>query len=277
MSKELSIFNDASSFEHAQRIAKMLSSSELVPDRYKETGNGKGIANTLIAVDMAKRVGLSPMAVMQGLDIIKGKPGWSSQYVIGCIQGSGLFTAFDFVVEGNGMEMSCYATAVNKEGKKVIGATVTMEMAKAEGWLDKPGSKWKTMPELMIRYRAASFFGKQHVPHLLYGLQTSEELQDIIAPVAPAVKTLPADIVEKMIAQVKAKPTTEEISKLADALTAGNVDPQQTMDILSRAQEIVDSQPIDPPAAEDPSVQVDGSENQAAFKLNFPSEEGGEQ
>lgn len=241
MSKELSIFNDSQSFEHAQRIAKMLSSSEIVPEKYKETGTGKGIANTMIALDMAKRVGLSPMAVMQGLDIIKGKPCWSSQFVIGCIQSSGLFTAFDFVLEGSGMNLSCYATAVNKEGKRVDGAKVTMQMAKDEGWLDKPGSKWKTMPELMIRYRAASFFGKQHVPHLLYGLQTAEELQDISLPSSPSLKQLPEETVEKILANVRANPKQDEVTELSNELTRLNVEPQQTIDILSRAQEIVDA------------------------------------
>ena len=43
-------------FEHAQRIAKLLSSSDLVPNQYK--GN---IANTMVALEMAHRMNASPM------------------------------------------------------------------------------------------------------------------------------------------------------------------------------------------------------------------------
>jgi hypothetical protein len=58
-------------------------------------------------------------------------------------------------------------------------------MAKAEGWLDKAGSKWKTMPELMLKYRAAAFFGRLYAPEVLMGMQTSEEVIDI-TPMQPA-------------------------------------------------------------------------------------------
>ena len=35
------------------------------------------------------------------------------------------------------------------------------------------------MPELMLRNRAATFFGRQYIPDLLLGVQTSEEVVDI--------------------------------------------------------------------------------------------------
>jgi len=55
-----------------------------------------------------------------------------------------------------------------------------MDMAVAEGWFGKAGSKWQTMPEVMLRYRAASFFGKLYAPELLMGIQTAEEIHDTI-------------------------------------------------------------------------------------------------
>jgi hypothetical protein len=56
-----------------------------------------------------------------------------------------------------------------------------MEMAKLEGWLDKPGSKWKTMPELMLKYRAAAFFGRLYAPEIMMGLYSADEVVDIAA------------------------------------------------------------------------------------------------
>ena len=54
-----------------------------------------------------------------------------------------------------------------------------MDMAKAEGWVDKSGSKWKTMPELMMRYRAAAFFGRLYAPEITMGMHSVEEIVDI--------------------------------------------------------------------------------------------------
>ena len=35
------------------------------------------------------------------------------------------------------------------------------------------------MPEIMLKARAATFFGRQYIPDLLLGVQTSEEVVDI--------------------------------------------------------------------------------------------------
>jgi hypothetical protein len=265
MSTEISIFTDKASFEDAQRMAKMLASSDLVPESYRETGNGKGIANTMIALNMSKRTGSDPMMIMQNLYMVHGRPGWSSQFIIAALNSSGRFKPLQFVMEGDKASRACYIKTTDKEGNELIGPTVTMEMAKAEGWLDKKGSKWQTMPELMLRYRAAAFFGRLYAPDVLMGMQTAEELQDIAIPTAPSgPKKLPDAVVEAMLAQVRKYPTQEEVSKLSDALTAQNVDPQQSMDIISLAQEIVDSVPMDPPAEEGPAIN---------FRIN--NEEGG--
>lgn len=59
---------------------------------------------------------------------------------------------------------------------------VSIQMALDEGWLTKNGSKWQTMPEVMLRYRAASLLGRLYAPELLMGLQTVEEVNDFIEP-----------------------------------------------------------------------------------------------
>jgi hypothetical protein len=161
-----------SSFEMAQRQAKALSASDLVPQQYK--GN---VANTLVALEIANRIGASPLMVMQNLNIIHGRPSWGSSFIIAAINGSGKFTALRFVGDlVKGIKAVCQEKAT---GELLEGPTVTMEMAKAEGWLDKAGSKWKTMPELMMRYRAAAFFGRLYAPEITMGMHSTEEVVDI--------------------------------------------------------------------------------------------------
>lgn len=166
-----------STFEHAQRVAKMLSSSSLIPKEYQ--GN---IQNTMIALEMANRIGASPLMVMQNLYIVHGKPSWSSTFIIAALNSSKKFSPVRFELGGDGEEYGCYAWAYDaNNNEKLTGPKITMKMAKAEGWIDKNGSKWKTMPELMLRYRAAAFFGRLYAPEIMMGMQTMEEVIDISA------------------------------------------------------------------------------------------------
>lgn len=159
-------------FEQAQRQAKALCASDLVPQQYKNN-----VANTLVALEIANRIGASPLMVMQNLNIIHGRPSWGSSFIIAAINGSGKFTALRFVGDlAKGIKAVCQEKAT---GETLEGPVVTMDMAKAEGWVDKAGSKWKTMPELMMRYRAAAFFGRLYAPEITMGMHSTEEVIDI--------------------------------------------------------------------------------------------------
>lgn len=164
-------------FDHAQRVAKMLSVSSLIPKDYQNN-----IPNTMIALEMANRIGASPLMVMQNLYIVHGKPSWSSTFIIAALNSSKKFSPVRFELSGDGEEYGCFAWAYDAtNNEKLIGPKITMKMAKLEGWIDKNGSKWKTMPELMLRYRAAAFFGRLYAPEIMMGMQTMEEVIDISA------------------------------------------------------------------------------------------------
>ncbi|MBV5305265.1 MAG: hypothetical protein J0652_01085 [Desulfobulbaceae bacterium] len=170
-----SFFLSGDSFEHGQRIAKMLASSDLVPAQFK--GN---IQNCLLAMELANRTGSSPLAVMQNLYVVHSKPSWSSQFIVACLNSCGKFSPLRFEITGTGADMECRAVATDlATGEAITGPVVSMEMSRKEGWYAKTGSKWQTMPELMLRYRSATFFGRLYAPEILMGMQTSEEVQDI--------------------------------------------------------------------------------------------------
>ncbi len=172
-----SVFSGIQAFEDAQRIAKALASSTLIPPQFQ---GQQGFANCLVALEIAGRMRMSPFQVMQNLHIIHGRPSWSSQFIIGLINGCGRFSPLKYEVTGTGDAMACFCTATElASGAELKGPTVTMAMAKKEGWATKAGSKWQTMPELMIRYRAAAFWGRLFIPELLVGIHTEEEVVDV--------------------------------------------------------------------------------------------------
>lgn len=170
----LTMWNDVKLMQNVWKTATMISRSALVPDSYRGSPE-----NCLVAIDLANRQGLSPMMVMQNLYVVKGKPAWSGSFCAAAINGCGKFTPLEyvFVEDGGG---GCFARATRiATGAVCVSDTITMKMAKDEGWTDKSGSKWKTMPKQMMMYRAASFFARAHCPEVLLGIQTVEEVQDV--------------------------------------------------------------------------------------------------
>lgn len=202
-------FGSLQSYELMLRTAKLLSSSTLVPAAYRAHDEKKGenknaIPNCVIALNMSYRMGADPLMVMQNLYVVEGRPSWSSQWIIAAINGCGRFSPLRFEIKSLGekkveysvtewvnrekttkkltatvQNIECVAWAIEKEsGEKITSPAVSVEMSVKEGWYGKSGSKWQTMPEVMLRYRTASFFGKLYAPELLMGLQTVEEIQD---------------------------------------------------------------------------------------------------
>jgi hypothetical protein len=171
-------FTSLQGFELAQRAANLLSQSSLVPKEYQ--GN---LPNCVIALNMAARMTADPLMVMQNLYIVHGRPGWSSQFLISTFNTSGKFSAlrYEWVGEEGKDSWGCRAWAIEKAtGEKLVGSTVTIGLAKKEGWYSKSGSKWPTMPQQMLMYRAASWFIRAYAPELAMGMHTAEEIHDTI-------------------------------------------------------------------------------------------------
>lgn len=166
-----------------QKAAEMLSQATIIPEIYR----GKP-ANCFVAMEFAQRIGCNAMMVMQNLDIIKGKPSWSSKFMIAVANDCGKYTPIRYEMSGTEGkdDWGCRAFMTEiSSGEKLEGPKVTIGMARAEKWIDKDGSKWKTMPELMLRYRAAAFLIRTYAPELTMGIHTSEEREDMTINITP--------------------------------------------------------------------------------------------
>lgn len=169
------VWADKTAFNQTLRMAQMLAQSSLVPQNYQDKPQ-----DCFIAIDMASRLGCSPIFVMQNLYVVKGKPSWAGQACMAIIKASHQFTnvRLNYVGKPGTDERGCFVSATRLcDGANIDGTLVNMAMAKGEGWLSNP--KWKTMPEQMLGYRAASFFARLHCPEALMGLQTEDEITDV--------------------------------------------------------------------------------------------------
>lgn len=213
-------FFDPVQFETMQRVCKLFSSSELVPDMYKTdltmkdgkpvNPESKAMANCMIAIEMAQRIGASPLMIMQNMVIIYGRPSWSSKFLVATVNTCGRFEPLkykitslgrvgkipytDYVWDGGRKKavnkefdgtqidnLQCIAYTTAKGSDEIMeSAPIDIKLAIQEGWYTKSGSKWQTMTRQMLMYRAASFWTNAYAPELSMGMKTEDEIRDII-------------------------------------------------------------------------------------------------
>lgn len=221
-SNEVAVFNffDPVQFETMQRVCKLFSSSELVPDMYRTNlalKNGlpinpenKAMANCMIAIEMAQRIGASALMIMQNMVIIYGRPSWSSKFLIATVNTCGRFNPLQYKFTNLGRcgkipyteyvwdgqrkspvtkefdgtkidNIQCIAFTTVKGSSEVLESSpIDIKMAIQEGWYTKSGSKWQTMERQMLIYRAASFWTSAYAPEISMGMKTEDEIRDII-------------------------------------------------------------------------------------------------
>jgi hypothetical protein len=119
--------------------------------------------------------------VMQNLYVVHNRPAWSAQFLIACFNKCGRFSSirFQFFGEHGKDSWGCRATATEfATGEVLTGPDITIDMAKKDGWFAKNGSKWPTIPEQMLRYRAAAWFIRTVAPEIAMAFHTADEVRD---------------------------------------------------------------------------------------------------
>ena len=224
--------------------------------------NPNAAANCLIALNMANRMGYDPLMIMQNLHIIEGRPAWSSQFIIAAINACGKFSPLRFEIVSHGMtnveyttstgygknrvtdtvktqidNISCIAWAIEKAtGERIESAKIDMVMAIKEGWYGKNGSKWQTMPDQMLRYRAAAFFGRIYAPEILMGIYSADEVRDFIdvtpepqpavTPAPPVQQQIPCYDINPLLTQISAIETMDQVRAMGQSIKALSENPK---------------------------------------------------
>lgn len=179
----LSYLHDGPTFEHLWRVATAFSQSTMVPAAYQ----GKP-ENCMIALMYSQQLGEPAMLVFQEMAPINGRPSTSARFAISRANRSGLLQGpITWASQGSGDALEVTASATLRESGEVISATVTMREAQADGWTRNP--KYRSIPEQMLRWRAATRLINLYMPEVLFGLGVKEEAE--VRPVT--VREQPAD------------------------------------------------------------------------------------
>jgi len=157
--------------------SRYLAANPIIPESFR----GKPLL-VFAALTIAKARGIDPFFVMANLVPIHGRFGWNGAGMIGLLRASGgIKGTLHYEREADSEDgFRVRAWAIDKEsGEKVWGIWVSMRMAQAENWTKN--QKYKTMPEVMLTYRAATLFVRMHYPDALMGFQEVGEVEDLAA------------------------------------------------------------------------------------------------
>lgn len=267
-------FFDPTQFETMQRVCKMFASSELVPDMYKASKDNpieKAVSNCMIAIEIAQRIGASPLMIMQNMVPIYGKPSWSSKFLVATVNTCGRFNPLQYRFTEKGMlgmvdytdyvwdnatrskkpvvkqfdgqkimDIECVAYTTAKGSDQVLESSpVSIRLAIQEGWYTKNGSKWQTMTKQMLMYRAASFWTSAYAPELSMGMRTVEEQQDIYTEFEEVT-----DVKEEV---AKEKENNANKTTIAIDLGASGGDKSVTTTIDTQTGEIISQEQAESP------------------------------
>lgn len=241
-------FQSMAAFDLLQRISKMFNQSSLMPAQYRGPEN---FGNCVIAVNMAQRMNADVMMVAQNLYVVHGNPAWSAKFMIATFNQCGKYSSIHYKETGEKGTDSWGCIAWAKElatGEILEGPEITIGIAKKEGWYSKGGSKWQTMPQQMLRYRAASWFIRTTAPEISMGLQTVDEVID----------AEPINVTEEIRANANREEFVPEAP--APAITAGK---KVTIDDLNQVEAEV-NKPEPEPVKVQPKKKAEAKKQEEA-------------
>lgn len=169
---EDSLFSPAL-YEHYQKVALMMSKSEIVPNAYR----GKP-ADIFIAMEMGYQLGFPIAQSLQDIAVINGRP---------CLWGDGLLALVlshpdceavnEMPITNNKGDVVGYKCSVKRKGYDMREQVFTLQDAQTAGLLKKSGP-WTQYPKRMLQMRARAFALRDVFGDALRGFKVAEEMQD---------------------------------------------------------------------------------------------------
>lgn len=171
------------SFEQLWRFATCIAKSPFAP-------KGMETPEAIVpAIQLGLEIGLSPMAALQNVAVINGRPGIYGDAALALVRASGLCESYTQAMEGAGDNLAAVVVS-KREGNEPLTHRFSVADAKKAGLWGKSGP-WSQYPERMLLFRARGFNLRDNFGDVLKGLRTTEELSDI-----PAEKAVSGNVVQ---------------------------------------------------------------------------------
>lgn len=194
-------------FDTAVRLARYISASGLAPTGIQT------FEAVFTAMQLGAEVGLTPMASLQNIAVVNGRPTIWGDAQLGLVRASGLLIEFKETYEGtpgtDGYTAVCLARRRGDLHDTVN--TFSIADAKEAGLWGKTGP-WKTNHKRMLKMRARAFTLRDAFTDILKGIYSTEEMQGV-----DQINVISASNVDALNAEfitVEAKPVSDVNDKI---------------------------------------------------------------
>ena len=228
------------------RFAQMVVASPFCPKDFKDA------VSVVVAVQFGFELGLTPMASLQNIAVINGKPSVYGDVMLALVRASGLLADFSegMVVKSvvDGFACSCARWAregeclhtraatvpFTREGEERVSVCFSQRRGSSEGavrtfgvidaktaGLWRKGGPWTTNPDRMLMFRARGFNLRDEFGDVLKGLISREEAMDMEEVQSTTSHKLANTLKERL----KGTPT-ETVDPEPEAIDAEEVQPE---------------------------------------------------
>lgn len=161
------------SMEEVYRFAKTITESDLCPKDYR---NKPG--NAIVAIQMGAEVGLQPMAALQNIAVINGRPSmWGDGLLAVCLADGSVSVQESF--DEPSVTATCVVTRTRANGATQVTTQSFSKNDAERAQLWKKQGPWTQYPKRMLQMRARAFALRDACADLIRGMQSAEEQSDI--------------------------------------------------------------------------------------------------
>ena len=183
----------------AIQFSQMLANSNMVPKQFM----GKP-EDVLVCIQWGQELGLAPMAALQNIAVINGKPSVYGDAMMAMVQASPVCEGIEESLEDEGTVNPVAICIARRKGRAPVTVRFSVEDAKRAGLWGKQGP-WQAYPKRMLQMRARGFALRDAYPDVLKGLISTEEAQDYPEEVKrPAKDITPRNPLDALAAPVQA-------------------------------------------------------------------------
>ncbi|GAG06593.1 unnamed protein product, partial [marine sediment metagenome] len=159
-------------FTQLYKLAQYICKSSFVPkDKHNKP------EDCLLAWQMGQEIGLSPMASLNSISVINGRPTLWGDPMKGLIMKQPDCEDIKEYIEDEKSDNPVAVCEVLRKNFSPVTSRFSVQDAKRAGYWSKGGT-WKTHPILMLSYKARGFALRSAFPDVLSGLITREEAED---------------------------------------------------------------------------------------------------
>ncbi len=238
-------------FDDMFRFADMVIKSQLAPKGFENP------AAVMVALQMGAELGLNPMASLQNIAVINGKPSVYGDCQLAVVRASGLFDeqAFSERIEGTGDQMKAICTVRRLPNGNPATNEFSIADARRAGLADK--TIWKQYPQRMLKFRARSWVLRDNFGDILLGFPCVEEMYGV-----DHVREVPRDAEVGPRVAGDSEPAATKAAALAQRITGNKLVADQPP-----VETAIDQPEVAPTAADEGEVIVAAEET-----LLYPGE-----